>query len=325
MVSRLRARLEVTPRQYRLVANLTLVALSLIVLTGVAVRLTQSGLGCSNWPKCGSTLLPPLSYHAVIEFGNRVVGALVGVVTAAAVVFAFTRRPYRRDLAWLSLTLPVGVIVQAVLGGLTVKGKLAPGWVISHFAVSMVILIGAFALAWRAAHEPGSRPRSNDRLGVWAVRALLPLGALTIAAGTIATASGPHSGGSAGQHILRLHFRGADTLTWVVHRHAVVATLFGIAVIATWLLFRHRGASEKEMEPLTVLGILLAAQGLVGAVQYEFKLPADMVWIHVSLATATWVTVLWAVAAAGRLVPRTSTVPVAEAGAPAGERALVAR
>jgi cytochrome c oxidase assembly protein subunit 15 len=325
MVSRLRARLEVTPRQYRLVANLTLAALSLIVLTGVGVRLTQSGLGCSNWPKCGSTLLPPLSLHAVIEFGNRVVGALVGVVTAAAVVLAFTRRPYRRDLAWLALALPVGVIVQAVLGGLTVKGKLAPGWVISHFAVSMVILIGAFALAWRARYEPGSRPRSVDRLGVWSVRALVPLGALTIAVGTIATAAGPHSGGSAGQHILRLHFRGADTLTWVVHRHAVVATLFGIAVIAVWLLHRRRGATEQQLEPLMVLGVLLAAQGLVGAVQYELKLPADMVWVHVSLATATWVTVLWAAAAAGRLVPRTSTAPVADTGAPAGDRALVAR
>jgi cytochrome c oxidase assembly protein subunit 15 len=105
----------------------------------------------------------------------------------------------------------------------------------------------------------------------------------------------------------------------------VIATLFGISVIATWLLYRHRGASEKQMEPLTVLGILLASQGLVGAVQYELKLPADMVWVHVTLATATWVTVLWAVAAAGRLVPRTSTVRVADAAEPAGDRALVAR
>lgn len=326
MVSRLRARLEVTPKQYRLVAYVALVALSLIVLTGAAVRLTGSGLGCANWPKCGNTVLPPISYHALIEFGNRALSGFVGVITVVAAVLAFTRRPFRRDLAWISLTLPAGVVAQAVLGGFTVREKLAPGFVMAHFGLSMIILIGAVALAWRASYEPGTRPRSTNRLSVWSVRVLAPFGALTIFAGTAATAAGPHAGGSPGQRIHRLTFKGPDTLTWVVHRHATIAAIFGVLTIAVWLLHRHRGAPERELEPLTVLGVLLAAQGLVGAVQYELKLPTDMVWVHVALATATWVTVLWAVAAAGRLVPRTSAVPVAEAGpAAAGDRALVAR
>jgi cytochrome c oxidase assembly protein subunit 15 len=179
-----------------------------------------------------------------------------------------------------------------------------------HFALSMLILIGAVALAWRASFEPGSRPRSTDRLGVWSVRALAPLGALTIFAGTAATAAGPHSGGVSGQRIHRLHFKGNDTLTWVVHRHATIAAVFGVVVIAVWLLHRHRGGSEGAMEPLTVLGVLLAAQGLVGSVQYELRLPDDMVWVHVALATLTWIALLWGIAAAGRLVPR--TVPVAD-------------
>ena len=323
----MRERLAVNPTQYRRVSYVALAALALIVMTGAAVRLTGSGLGCANWPKCGNTVLPPLSYHALIEFGNRALSGLVGFICVAAAVLAYTRRPFRRDLMWLALSLPAGVVAQAVLGGFTVKEKLAPGFVMAHFGLSMIILIGAVALAWRASHEPGSRPRSPDRLGVWSVRALAPLGALTIFAGTAATAAGPHAGGSPGQRIHRLTFKGPDTLMWVVHRHATIAAVFGIAVIAVWLLHRRRGASESQLEPLTVLGVLLAAQGLVGAVQYELKLPTDMVWVHVVLATSTWITVLWAVAAAGRLVPRLSGVPVTVgADAPrAGEQALVAR
>jgi cytochrome c oxidase assembly protein subunit 15 len=238
-------------------------------------------------------------------------------MTVVAAVLAFTRRPFRRDLAWLAVALPLGVLAQAVLGGFTVREHLAPGFVMGHFSLSMIILIAAFALAWRSANEPGSRPRSTDRVSVWSVRALAPLAALTIFAGTAATAAGPHSGGVEGQHVHRLHFKGEDTLTWVVHRHATIAALFGIAVIGVWLLRRRRGASGAALEPLTVLGVLLAAQGLVGSVQYELGLPSDMVWVHVGLATFTWLAVLWAVAVEGRLVPRTAVVPVAGQRTPA--------
>src|SRR5436305_9889652 len=109
----MRHRLAVTPAQYRRVAYATLAALTLIVLTGAAVRLTDSGLGCENWPKCGGTPLPPLSSHALIEFGNRAVSGIVGVITAVVVVLAFTRRPFRRDLAWLAVTLPLGVVARS--------------------------------------------------------------------------------------------------------------------------------------------------------------------------------------------------------------------
>jgi cytochrome c oxidase assembly protein subunit 15 len=316
----MRDRLAVNPKQYRLVAYVALASLTLIVLTGAAVRLTDSGLGCANWPKCGGTPLPPLSSHALIEFGNRAVSGVVGVITVVAAVLAFTRRPFRRDLAVLALLLPLGVLAQAVLGGLTVLHHLAPGFVMAHFSLSLLILAAAFALAWRSRYEPGARPRSTDRLGVWSVRALAPLGALTIFAGTVATASGPHSGGFTGQVVHRLHFKGADTLAWAVHEHATIAAIFGVAVIAVWFLHRHRGASEEAMEPLTVLGVLLAAQGLVGTVQYELKLPSQMVWIHVALATMTWLVLLWAVAAVGQLAPR--RVEVGEAERPASGRDL---
>jgi cytochrome c oxidase assembly protein subunit 15 len=321
----MRDRLAVTPAQYRRVAYVTLVALTLIVLTGAAVRLTGSGLGCPNWPKCYGNALPPLSTHALIEFGNRALSGVVGVITVVAAVLAFTRRPFRRDLVILALLLPLGVVAQAVLGGFTVREHLAPGFVMAHFSLSMLILIAAVALAWRATHERGWRPVSTDRLSVWSVRALAPLGALTIFAGTAATAAGPHAGGSPGERIHRLHFQGADTLMWVIHRHATVAAVFGVAVIAVWLLRRHRGASQDALEPVTVLGVLVAAQGLIGSVQYELKLPTDIVWVHVSLATFTWLAVLWAVAEAGRLAPRRAQVRPPEPPVTAPEFETVGR
>jgi cytochrome c oxidase assembly protein subunit 15 len=151
-------------------------------------------------------------------------------------------------------------------------------------------------------------------VAVWAVRALVPVAALTVVAGTASTAAGPHSGGVSGQHVHRLHFKGADTLTWTVHQHATIAALFGVMVIGVWLLLRRRGAGERMLEPVTVVGVLMASQGLVGSVQYELQLPAEMVWVHISLATLTWLAVLWAVATQGRLVPRVAAVPVDRPG-----------
>src|SRR5437588_9140047 len=173
-------RITLTPRQFRRVAYAGMISLSLIVLTGAAVRLTDSGLGCSNWPKCGGTPLPPLSYHALIEFGNRAVSGIVGAITVVVFGLSLIRRPFRRDLMWLALLLPLGVVAQAVLGGFTVLHHLAPGFVMGHFSLSLLIIVAALALTWRSTFEPGSRARSADRVGVWSVRALVPLGALTI-------------------------------------------------------------------------------------------------------------------------------------------------
>jgi cytochrome c oxidase assembly protein subunit 15 len=144
------------------------------------------------------------------------------------------------------------------------------------------------------------------------VRAAVLLGAFTIFAGTVSTAAGPHSGGLVDQHVKRLHFKGVDTLTWAVHQHATVAILFGIATIAAWLLKRRQFSTLDPTEPLTVLGILIAGQGLVGSVQYEMKLPGEMVWVHVALATVTWVVALWAWADTGRAARRRDALNLTE-------------
>jgi cytochrome c oxidase assembly protein subunit 15 len=300
----MRDRLRISPQLYATVALVALGALSLIVLTGAGVRLTGSGLGCPDWPKCYGQTVPPLNTHAVIEFGNRVLTGFVGFAVIAASILAFFRRPFRWHLALFGALLPLGVIGQAILGGEVVKHHLAPGLVMSHFILSMLLLDASFALAWCARYEPWERRRSSDRLGVWAVRALVPLGQLTIAAGTVATASGPHAGAHAGQLVRRFDFEGTGTLEWIVQRHAIIATVFGIATIAVWLLLRRPGGDSRAIGPLTAVIGLLALQGVVGGVQWALKLPSEIVWVHVALAVTTWLAVLWTVATAGRLEPR---------------------
>ena len=147
----------VTPRQYAYTAYVALGALTLIVLSGAAVRLTGSGLGCPDWPRCYGHAYPPLNTHAVIEFSNRMITAPVSIAAGAAWLFALRRRPYRRDLMWLGALLPLGVVGQAVLGGFTVRGALDYGWVMSHFALSMLILLAAAVLAWRAGDSAALR------------------------------------------------------------------------------------------------------------------------------------------------------------------------
>jgi heme a synthase len=315
------SRMTLSPRRYQQVAEVALAVCTLIVFTGAAVRLTGSGLGCPEWPRChGTRLTPELSSHALIEFGNRMLTGVVIVPCLAAAILAWRRRPFRRDLVLLSLLLPLGVAGQAVLGGLTVWYGLKPGWVIGHFLLSMVLLVACVALVWRARHEPGWRPRTSDRLSVWAVRGLLALGAITLAAGTIATAAGPHAGGEGtGDEVVRLDWFGARTMDWAIHQHGALATALGLAAVGTWFLLRARRADPQAQAALTGVCVLLACQGLVGSAQYAMHLPAEIVWLHVVLAALTWLALLWTTAAAGRVARRSarSTVDAAPVAAAA--------
>src|SRR6202012_4998127 len=112
----------------------------------------------------------------------------------------------------------------------------------------------------------------------WAVRLLLPVATLTIFAGTVATAAGPHSGGLVGQRIKRLHFDGSDPLNWAIHAHGAVAFVFGIAAVVVWVIAERRQADATVRRALSWLCVLIAAQGVIGAVQYETHLPTELVW-----------------------------------------------
>ena len=135
------------------------------------MRLTGSGLGCPDWPKCYGGVAPPLETHAWIEYGNRMISGVVGLAAVAAGALAFRRRPFRRDLAVLGVLLPLGVIGQAVLGGFTVRNHLAPGFVMGALrALDADPRRGG--RRWRGARATSraSGRASLDRLGVWAVR-----------------------------------------------------------------------------------------------------------------------------------------------------------
>jgi cytochrome c oxidase assembly protein subunit 15 len=334
-IERLRERsngFTVTPLQYLRTAEVALGALTLIVMSGAAVRLSGSGLGCPDWPRCYGKAYPPLDTHALIEFSNRVLTVPVSLAAGAAWLFAVRRRPYRRDLAWLGALLPLGVIGQAVLGGFTVRGALDYGWVMGHFALSMLILLAAVVLVWRSREEvlplraqdassEGGRPHADagrravrflgsgagDRVVANLARGLVALGALTIFAGTAATAAGPHAGGSPGQRINRLSFDGHTTMDFVIHRHGEIALAFGILALLTWWLARRREAPTIVQRPLTVLCILIALQGVVGLDQYKTHLPTELVWVHVALACGAWLATLWTACAVGWRESRSSS------------------
>jgi cytochrome c oxidase assembly protein subunit 15 len=303
--------MQVSPARFRQIAFAALGVCTLIVFTGAAVRLTGSGLGCPDWPRCdGSSLTPELHTHGLIEFGNRVMTSVVAFPCLLAVWAAWKRRPYRRDLLLISLLLPVGVAAQAVWGGFTVIYDLAPGWVIMHFLLSMLLLVACVALVWRASFEPGERPRSRDALSTWAVRLLLLPGFVTLTGGTIATAAGPHAGGEGtGDVVQRITWQGADTLDWAIHRHATMATFLGLACVGVWFLVRWRMKDPATQNAMTAVCVLLACQGFVGATQYALELPAEIVWFHVVLSALTWIALLVAVAAAGRIGPADPPTP----------------
>jgi cytochrome c oxidase assembly protein subunit 15 len=310
--------MRLSPERYFVVAAVALVALTIIVFTGAAVRVTGSGLGCPNWPQCykNGRLVAELNSHAWIEFGNRMFTGFVALAAIAAGLLAFFRRPFRRDLAVLGVLLPLGVVGQAVMGGLTVLYGLAPGWVMAHYLLSMTILVAAGALAWRArpAFERGEEPAA-DRATARAVWVLFAVGAVTIFAGTAATAGGPHAGGSGtGDVVHRFSFKGAGTATWLIDRHGVLAAVLGLLGVATWWLARRRGANPELRLRLTRICLLMAAQGVIGIAQFQLELPAEIVWVHVALATLLWVGIVLAAMQVG-----------APSRAPAGGRALGAR
>src|SRR5206468_5475124 len=186
-----------SPRTYRRITLLALVLLAVIVVTGGAVRLTGSGLGCPRWPTCDNDIVrvAPSDIHKSIESVNRTITGLVSVAVIVAVLGSVVRRPRRRDLIWLSAGLVAGVIGQIVLGGLVVLFDLAPPLVMGHFILSMLLVLDAVVLHHRAGLPDGAvtRPVVGREVVVMG-RLLVVAAAIVLFLGTIVTASGPHPG-----------------------------------------------------------------------------------------------------------------------------------
>ncbi|MCW2996528.1 MAG: hypothetical protein JWN65_77 [Solirubrobacterales bacterium] len=306
----MRARYAITPERFATITKVALAMLVLIVFTGAAVRLTGSGLGCPTWPKCTETSVhSSLTTHGVIEFGNRVLTFLVSAGVIAAALGAYLVTPARRDLRYLALSLPFGVLLQAIIGGLSVIFKLAPGWVMTHYVVSMVLLIWAFDLWWRSERpEAEVHVQRSDRTTVLLVRGLMVLAAIAIVLGTVSTAAGPHAGASGtGEFVGRLSFWGDETLQRIIHVHGYVVTALGLGTVLAWWRARRTDNAELTRTLMLTIG-LLGAQGVVGILQYNLELPSEMVWVHVALATLTWVGYVHIRAAAGPLRARAADV-----------------
>jgi cytochrome c oxidase assembly protein subunit 15 len=275
-----------SPPAYRRITLFALLALTFIVITGVSVRLTGSGLGCPDWPTCAENrIVAPWEYHAMVEFVNRTITGLVSVAVMLAVLGSLVRRPRRRDLLWLSIGLVAGVIGQIVLGGLTVLFELKPGFVMAHFLLSMVLIANAVVLHHRAGRPAGpTRPAvSADLLALG--RLATAAAALVIFLGTIVTSSGPHGGDEEAE---RLPFLLPD----VTRLHGIAVMLFlAVTLVILWRL-RRAGVDRGILRRSEVLLAVVVAQGALGYIQYFTGVPALLVGFHVAGATAVWVAVL---------------------------------
>jgi heme a synthase len=298
-------RFTLSLRAYRWVAYAALATLVLIVFSGAGVRLTGSGLGCPTWPDCAGTFVPELDTHVWIEYGNRLFSTVVGIACIAAGVLAYRVRPLQRDLLRPATVLAVGVVAQGVLGGITVLLHLTWQVVIAHYLLSMTLLVAGAVLVWRVR---GGTPGSGDRLVVLATRVLVIYGGLVIVAGTFATAAGPHAGGAGtGDVVERLDAFGVHTLDRLIKVHGHMAAVMGFAALVVWGLAYWRGSRGTLLRALSAVCLLLAAQGIVGLVQYYNALPAEVVWIHASLPAVLWVALVWSwLAAAPAPAPRPS-------------------
>ncbi len=283
--------IRLSPHAYRRITFAAAVLLAVIIVTGGAVRLTDSGLGCPDWPNCAPGRLAPREAsdtNAMIEFVNRVFTALVSVAVIAAVLGSLVRTPRRRDLVWLSFGLVAGVAGQAVLGGLTVLFHLAPQFVMAHFLLSLVLLTNALVLHRRAG-QPDTRshpvvPPTVVALG----RLLIAAAAVVVVTGTVVTGTGPHSGGSPEDEVERFDLYIPDVAR--VHGTSVMVLLV-LVLVTLYALWRFRAPPSVQ----TRLGVLLAvlvAQAGVGYAQYFNDIPPFLVGIHIAGATAVWAAVI---------------------------------
>lgn len=280
-------RRRLSPAAYRRVTLLALGALVFIVVTGGAVRLTGSGLGCTDWPNCtDDRLVAPLEYHAMVEFVNRMVTGVVSVAVIVAVLGALLREPRRRDLTLLAGGLVAGVIGQIVLGGITVLFDLHPALVMSHFLLSMVLVADAVVLHERAGQPDGGEKRltvspTTLRWG----NAVLALAAVAVFTGTIVTASGPHGGD---EDVRRLGFALRDVAR--IHGTVVVAFL-AVTLLALRRVAADGGPAATRRRGLVLLAVIVG-QAAVGYTQYFTGVPVLLVGIHIAGATAVWIAAL---------------------------------
>lgn len=273
-------------KQYRKVLGVSLFAFTTIVLTGALVRLSDSGLGCEDWPQCSEDeLIPAWSFHSWVEFGNRLYSGLIGVVAIGLVWATYKLGPDGRSFRPWAWGVAAGTVGQILLGAVTVKTDLNPYSVTSHFLLSMV-LIWILLLMWaRASPSVGTQDappllrKASIALGLWAT--------LVLTTGTLVTGTGPNGGDSRAD---RLDF---DIQTIArIHSSTVWLLLAGFVVFAV-AAHRRMPANDPRLRGLRLVLILIVAQGGIGYWQYARGVPPELVLAHVVGSVMVWCGVVW--------------------------------
>lgn len=257
------------------------IMLAVIVVSGAAVRLTSSGLGCEDWPNCSEdSLAPEWSFHAWVEFGNRLFTGVVSAAVIAAVLAAHFRTPRDRRLVLLASGLVFGVLAQILVGAAVVLLELSPISVTAHFLISMLLLANAVVL-YRAA--TATNHAAQPAAAPWARLGHLALAAVVLISGTVVTGTGPNSGDVRAN---RLPF----DLGAVARIHSVIVWAFLAATVA--LAVAVRGVPTLR-RPMQVLVIALLGQGAIGYAQYFTGVPPLLVQLHVTGSIVVWCSSVW--------------------------------
>lgn len=278
-----------TPETVRRAALSAVVMSVVIIVTGGAVRLTGSGLGCDTWPKCTDDSLfatPAQGIHGAIEFGNRMLTYVLSAAVGWTIVAASAARPRRRRLtrpAWAQFWIVMG---NAVLGGITVMAGLNPWTVAGHFMLATGLLT-VTTLTWQRAREGDGTPRPRVPRPVrrlsWAI---VVTSLLLIALGTSVTGSGKHAGDSS--EVPRMPWNWVDA----AHVHAAAAWVVCALAVAMWLVLRVVDAPDDIRARARDLLLVLLAQGAVGYAQYFTHVPEALVAVHMLGSALMWIAVV---------------------------------
>jgi cytochrome c oxidase assembly protein subunit 15 len=270
--------------------------------TGAAVRLSSSGLGCPDWPQCstadivasknaGQTLI-----NTWIEFGNRLLNFPLVIVAALIFVAAWRFRPdgpggpgapgngSRRGFVWLAAAQPLGVVAQAVIGGILVLAKLNPALVSVHFLVSASVVAAAVVLHVRCTDTRADGPPGRRDLRLMSA-VLVGVTGLMLAAGTVVTGTGPLAGDAG---VARYHL----PLEGVTQLHADIGWLLTGLSVALVVGLRFSGAPGRAVRAGWIVLAAIGIQGVIGYIQYFNDLPAGLVWVHVTGSVLVWIAVL---------------------------------
>lgn len=268
------------------------VCYALLVVTGGAVRLSGSGLGCPDWPSCYQhRLTAQVSLHPMIEFVNRLVSGAVGVISAGALLAAIFRVPRRRDLTWLAGGLVAGFVAQIILGGLVVLFKLNPYLVGFHFLLTILVVADAIVMYHRAgladadAAAPATPTVGRDL--IWLGRLLLGTLAVLSTIGTVVAGAGPHAGApsTATSPIKRIPIAFRD----IAEVHVDVALFLIGLTLAALFAFHHAKAPERVQRGARLMLEIEFVQGILGYTQYFLHDNPVVVEFHLAGVTVLWV------------------------------------